>query len=70
MRLEQKLAGNPNKKLLMAAIAKKRTGQFDSFFDHLHTEMIITGDTSQPVQTRPKDVPAKHQVAQSLESDS
>ena len=46
VKLEQKLAENPNKKLLMAAIAKKRLGQFDSFFDHLHTEMIITGMAS------------------------
>ena len=46
VKLEQKLANNPNKKLLMEAIAKKRLGQFDSFFDHLHTEMIITGDQS------------------------
>lgn len=43
VKLEQKLADNPNKKLLMEAIAKKRLGQFDSFLDHLHTEMIITG---------------------------
>ncbi|KAK9856084.1 hypothetical protein WJX84_001363 [Apatococcus fuscideae] len=43
VKLEQKLANNPNKKLLMEAIAKKRLGQFDNFLDHLHTEMIITG---------------------------
>lgn len=52
VKLEQKLANNPNKKLLMEAIAKKRLGQFDSFFDHLHTEMIITGDQSALLQSK------------------
>ena len=37
------LWGNPDKKLLMRALARRRDNKFDSFFDHLMTELFITG---------------------------
>lgn len=41
--LEMALHGNPDKKLLMRALARRRDNKFDSFFDHLMTELFITG---------------------------
>lgn len=37
------LHGNPDKKLLMRALARRRENNFDSFFEHLMTELFITG---------------------------
>ena len=37
------LSGNPDKKLLMRALARRRDNKFDNFFDHLMTELFITG---------------------------
>lgn len=41
--LEMALAGNPDKKLLMRALARRRDNQFDNFFERLSTELFITG---------------------------
>ncbi len=40
------LTGNPDKKMLMRALARRRDNQFDNFFDRLITELFITGTTS------------------------
>ncbi len=41
--LEMALTGNPDKKMLMRALARRRDNQFDNFFDRLITELFITG---------------------------
>lgn len=41
--LEMALTGNPDKKLLMRALARRRDNQFDNFFERLSTELFITG---------------------------
>lgn len=41
--LEMALVGNPDKKMLMRALARRRDNQFDNFFDRLITELFITG---------------------------
>ena len=41
--LEMALTGNPDKKMLMRALARRRHNQFDNFFDRLITELFITG---------------------------
>lgn len=41
--LEMALTGNPDKKLLMRALARRRDNQFDTFFERLSTELFITG---------------------------
>ena len=41
--LEVALTGNPDKKMLMRALARRRDNQFDNFFDRLITELFITG---------------------------
>lgn len=41
--LEIALTGNPDKKMLMRALARRRDNQFDNFFDRLITELFITG---------------------------
>ena len=46
--LEMALTGNPDKKLLMRALARRRDNQFDNFFERLSTELFITGTASCP----------------------
>ena len=41
--LEMALVGNPDKRMLMRALARRRDNQFDNFFDRLITELFITG---------------------------
>lgn len=41
--LEMALTENPDKKLLMRALARWRDNQFDNFFERLSTELFITG---------------------------
>ncbi len=38
------LTGNPDKKMLMRALGRRRDNQFDNFFDRLITELFITGN--------------------------
>lgn len=42
------LTGNPDKKLLMRALARRRDNQFDNFFERLSTELFITGTAPGP----------------------
>ena len=46
--LEMALVGNPDKKMLMRALARRRDNQFDNFFDRLITELFITGTHAAP----------------------
>ncbi|DBB06814.1 hypothetical protein WJX82_002835 [Trebouxia sp. C0006] len=42
--LEMALTGNPDKKMLLRALARRRDNQIDNFFDRLITELFITGE--------------------------
>jgi len=49
--LEMALTGNPDKKMLMHALARRRDNQFDNFFDRLITELFITGTANPDYNT-------------------